>query len=138
MVANVGSASSTQSNSSQSDRSILDKDAFLKLFLTQLQNQDPTQPLNDREMIAQMAQFSTLEQLTNLNRLEEQMLNRQSLANAAMLIGKQVSWMDNDGTQDGVVAFVKRTEDGVCLGVNGRLVKLDDLINVAQPGESNG
>lgn len=49
----------------------LDKDAFLRLLITQLQNQDPLNPMEDREFIAQMAQFSSLEQMQNLNKTFE-------------------------------------------------------------------
>lgn len=49
----------------------LDKDAFLRLLVTQLQNQDPLNPMEDREFIAQMAQFSSLEQIRNLNKTFE-------------------------------------------------------------------
>lgn len=50
-----------------SQRSGVDKDTFIKLLITQMQNQDPLNPMEDREFIAQMAQFSALEQMQNLN-----------------------------------------------------------------------
>nr|WP_236911998.1 flagellar hook capping FlgD N-terminal domain-containing protein [Clostridium sp. Cult1] len=51
----------------------LDKDAFLRLLTTQLANQDPLSPIEDREFIAQLAQFSSLEQMQNLNKNVEKL-----------------------------------------------------------------
>ena len=51
----------------------LDKDAFLRLLIAQLSNQDPLNPMDDREFIAQMAQFSALEQMTNMTKTLEGM-----------------------------------------------------------------
>jgi len=55
------------SNKAKKDTSELNKDTFIKLLVTQMQNQDPLNPTQDREFIAQMAQFSALEQMQNLN-----------------------------------------------------------------------
>lgn len=55
------------SDSSTKEDTPIDKDAFLKLLVTQLKYQDPLQPMEDTEFIAQLAQFSSLEQIQNLN-----------------------------------------------------------------------
>lgn len=71
----------------------LDKDDFLKLLVTQLQYQDPLNPMDDKEFVSQMAQFSSLEQLTNLNDSMEKMADvtsRQDLYGAVNYIGKDV------------------------------------------------
>ncbi|MFC5401940.1 flagellar hook capping FlgD N-terminal domain-containing protein [Cohnella soli] len=70
----------------------LGKDQFLQILVTQLRNQDPMQPMQDKEFIAQMAQFSSLEQTMNMSKELTSM--RQSAGMAAGLIGKQISWLD--------------------------------------------
>ncbi|MDR1040945.1 MAG: flagellar hook assembly protein FlgD [Deltaproteobacteria bacterium] len=76
----------------------LGKDAFLTLLLTQLQNQDPFNPMEDTEMSAQLAQFSQLEQLTNLNTNVETMggyIQAQNQFQTLSLIGKDVKAQTN-------------------------------------------
>ena len=58
--------SQDQENAKKLESQDIDKDAFLKLFMTQLQYQDPLSPMDNKDFIAQMAQFSSVEQLTNI------------------------------------------------------------------------
>lgn len=84
----------------------LGKDDFLKLLITQLSNQDPTSPMDDTQFIAQMAQFSTLEQMTNMN-AEFAKMNSMLLSSQAMnTIGKTVDIGSGDAVMTGVVEAV--------------------------------
>lgn len=76
----------------------LDKDSFMLLLVTQFKYQDPLNPMEDKEFIAQMAQFSSLEQLMNLNTSMEDLTtatNNQQMINATSYIGKLVSVSGN-------------------------------------------
>jgi len=71
----------------------LGQDDFLKLLLTQMQNQDPANPMEDKEYMAQLAQFSSLEQLTKLNTSIESMIGnkaQEQMVSAVGFIGKEV------------------------------------------------
>lgn len=78
----------------QQKGSVLDKDSFLLLLVTQFKYQDPLNPMDDTEFVAQMSQFSSLEQLMNLNTSMESLTaasNNQQMINATSYIGKQVT-----------------------------------------------
>src|SRR3954452_16829987 len=99
----------------------LGKDDFLKLFVAQMQHQDPMNPMQDADMMGQMAQFSTLEQITNVGNSTSEMANSVSMSQSLGLIGRTVTYADEDGTRHtGVVQKVvteggtaKLTVDGV-------------------------
>lgn len=95
---------SNQSNSlKQTGNSSLDKDAFLKLLIAQLQNQDPTSPMDDKEFIAQMAQFSSLEQMQNVASSIEELsaITKQSqLIQFNSFIGQNVNWHELTSEKD--------------------------------------
>jgi flagellar basal-body rod modification protein FlgD len=83
-------ATSTATSSSQT----LDKDAFLRLLTTQLRNQDPLNPMDNSEFVAQTAQFSSLEQLQNMNKALERLATASGsggVSSAAALLGRTVT-----------------------------------------------
>ncbi|WP_245801986.1 flagellar hook assembly protein FlgD [Fictibacillus arsenicus] len=96
--------SNYQAKTKQTGSNILGKDDFLKILITQLQNQDPTSPMQDREFIAQMASFSSLEQMTNMNQTMQQFLTFQtesSLLQQSQMIGKQVTFESETVDEEG-------------------------------------
>ena len=82
----------------------LGKDAFLKLLVTQLQHQDPLNPLDDKEFIAQLAQFSSLEQMNNISEGITSLVKKtqeQDMLNSVNYIGKEVTASGHSVTKNG-------------------------------------
>ncbi len=107
----------------------LGKDDFLKLLLTQLSNQDPTRPMENTEFIAQMAQFSSLEQMTNMSTEFAKLANMLNSNEAVSLLGKNVTISTGDTSVNGVVEAVTRGEDPQ-VEVNGMLYSMDQIKSV--------
>ena len=98
----------------RNDMDDLDKDAFFKLLTTQLSYQDPLEPMDNTEFVSQMAQFSSLEQMENMNSTMSAFLKNQSLAESAGLIGKTVETVDSETGQQflGEVNSVEKDDSG--------------------------
>lgn len=84
----------------------LDKNDFLKILITQLSHQDPTQPVDDKAFIAQMAQFSSLEQMTNMSEGLAKVAKLVAKSQAVGLLGNVVELADGAQTVTGVVDAV--------------------------------
>jgi flagellar basal-body rod modification protein FlgD len=93
-------------------KSLLGKDDFMKLFVTQLQLQDPMSPMDNDQMVAQMSQLSTVEQLTNLAETNGHMAESLAVSNAVGLIGRTVTWTDADKTEHTGLVEKVSTKDG--------------------------
>jgi flagellar basal-body rod modification protein FlgD len=93
-------------------KSLLGKDDFMKLFVTQLQLQDPMSPMDNDQMVAQMSQLSTVEQLTNLAATNGHMAESLAVSNAVGLIGRTVTWTDADKTEHTGLVEKVSTKDG--------------------------
>ncbi len=109
----------------------LDKDDFLKILISQLSHQDPTAPMEDKEFVAQMAQFSTLEQMTNLSSEFSKLSNVLSNNHALSLLGKVVEIQDGESIVNGVVEEISG-RDFPQLRVNGRYYDFSQVEKVKQ------
>jgi flagellar basal-body rod modification protein FlgD len=107
----------------------LGKNDFLNLLVTQLRYQDPMKPVDDKEFIAQMAQFSSLEQMQNMNTTLAQ-------SHAYSLIGKQVKAILTDETTkvqsavEGEVTSIKMAGSKAFAVVNGKDIPIDKISDV--------
>lgn len=101
-ISAVGAISSSPSISSNG----IGQEDFIKILLTQLSYQDPLKPMDNQEFIAQMAQFTSLEQTKQLNDRIDTLLSIQSSSQSIGLIGKTVEVNTSGGTAVGSVAVV--------------------------------
>lgn len=107
----------------------LGKDDFLKLLIAQLANQDPMSPMENTEFIAQMAQFSSLEQITNMSSGFNRLATLLNASEANQMIGKTVEIATDDTSVIGTVDAISRGENSQ-VRVNGTLYNLDQIKNV--------
>ncbi len=102
-------------------KSELGKNDFLKLMIAQLQAQNPLEPTNGTEYVSELAQFSALEQTTNIAQNSTQSAVTQRVAQAVGLIGHTVSYIDptTGATLSGPVQSAEITPEGATLTVTG-------------------
>jgi len=109
---------------------------YMNLLVTQLQNQNPLEPMDNKEMASQLAQFSQLEQLESMNSNFASVLATTERTYATSLIGKEVSFIAKaeDDTQElarGVVGEIYNDMDGeVMLSVEDYAISLEDILTV--------
>ncbi len=106
-VSSTPTATETAAKSSVGD---LDYNAFLKLLIAQLKNQDPTKPMDSTAFVAQLATFSQVEQSVASNTKLDSLLTASALTIGDAVIGRTIT--SSDGTVSGTVASVKITSDG--------------------------
>lgn len=87
------------SSSSSAPSASVDYDEFLQLLIAQMQNQDPTSPMDSTQYMSQFAQFSSVEQSIQTNSKLDSLLASSSLTQADALIGHTAEFVEDDGTQ---------------------------------------
>jgi flagellar basal-body rod modification protein FlgD len=144
-VSNLDTANIAQNSANQGLNSAsADKDAFTKMLVAQLQNQDPMAPQDNQAMVAQLAQFSSLEQMQQLNQnilglavLQQTNAVMSQLTQSSALIGQNVTYLDPDtnAEQSGTVGKVKILEGVATLEIDGKDVALGNVTAILGPSE---
>lgn len=129
------SASSTSASGSATAPTQVD---FLKLLMAQMQNQDPTNPTSGTDYVTQMAQFSTVQGITQLNQSITSLLSLQGLTQGVGLIGKTVSYTNASGqTASGAVSSVTMVGGQPQLVINNTNVNISQIQSVQAAARTN-
>jgi flagellar basal-body rod modification protein FlgD len=124
--------SSTGTSTTQTKTKSLGKDDFLKLLVTQLSHQDPLKPMDDTQFMSQMAQFSTLEQMTNMSGELERLSFSGQVSQAVGLIGRAVTYEKKDGsTAQGTVQGIDIEDGKILVTIDGDKVEPGSIRSVA-------
>lgn len=108
-----------------------DKEMFLQLLVAQMRYQDPMNPTDSSQFLAQSAQFTALEKMQDVADQTAALFSAQMAFGASGLIGKQVTWVDADGVnQSGSVSGVTFGADGPVLDVGGTTLPIGSVLSV--------
>jgi flagellar basal-body rod modification protein FlgD len=127
----------------------LDKDDFLKLLIAELKYQDPLEPMKDKEFIAQMATFSSLEQMQNLNigfqklatNITDNLIPTLLMQQSSYLIGHQVKYLDPEADNgqgqilEGIVSSVVFKNGTPYCVINNKEIALNNLTQIGWPND---
>ncbi|MBM7516414.1 flagellar hook capping FlgD N-terminal domain-containing protein [Nocardioides nitrophenolicus] len=125
----TGTATGTTGASGGSNTA--DKDMFLQLMVAQMKYQDPLNPTDSSQFLAQTAQFTALEKMQDVADQTAMLLSTQLAFGASSLIGQTVRWYDATGAeQSGVVQGTTYLATGPVLSVDGKSVAVTDVVSV--------
>ncbi len=128
-------------SSAVTKKAVLGKDDFFKLLLAQLKNQDPLKPMDGTDFAVQLAQFSSLEQLSNINTEIKNLADKQAFTNRAYAVGllgrdvvaKKITSENKESTTEtisGPVTGVRLEKNEVYVSLGGVEVSLSDVISI--------
>lgn len=112
-----GATANPRATSSNALKTNMDYDSFLKLFMAQMKNQDPTKPNDPTATLSQLASFSNVEQSIKLNSKLDSLLSASNATLASSLVGKSVASLD--GSISGIATSVAVEENGLTATLKG-------------------
>ncbi len=126
-----GSSSSNSSQGSQTGVSGLTQNDFLQLLVAQMQNQDPTNPVSSDQFLQEMASFSEVVDISQLQTLTQSILTNEVATQGLQLLGKQVTAQTSSGTQvSGTVTELTMVQGQPMLTINGTQLPVSQVISV--------
>ncbi|WP_439691462.1 flagellar hook assembly protein FlgD [Curtobacterium sp. SP.BCo] len=134
-VDQAAQAAALAANASSKKSQTMDSEVFMKLLVTQLQNQDPSSPMDTNQMISQQTQLAMMEQITNQTTTANENFSLQMRIAAANLVGKQVSYTDvaTGAAVTGTATAVSYANSVPTVTVNGKEVNLDVISGIKNP-----
>lgn len=133
-----GTSSSSQTLKSSSSNQMSMDDAFMQLLLAELRYQDPMEPMKSDQMLSQMAQLNSLQELQRISLAIKGLEQSNLFLTAASMIGKSVAYIDNnEGLASGVVTAFSVVGDQFTLVVDGTEVPMGSVIGVKEAMNSN-
>lgn len=147
----INNGDSNTTSTQVKDGSILGKDDFLKLLITQLRHQDPLEPMENTEFISQMASFSALEQMQNLNTsfnklasvIYDYLVPQMQWQHAAQMLGKEVTYLNPDAEDEaeeqltGVIESVLAKDGQIYFMINGTEVPVINVLEIMAPKDTS-
>lgn len=129
-VTTTSTASNSSSSASSTSSATLGYDQFLMLLVTEMKNQDPTEPMDPTQTVSQLASFSAVEQAVKTNATLSSILASTSLSQAGSFVGKTVT--SADGSVSGVVRSVTITDTGLTATLaDGRTIAIGSGVTVS-------
>lgn len=130
-IYNIADKNVTASSSTKSKNSAVDTEMFLKLLTTELCNQDPTNPTDGTEYISQLAQFTSLQQMQEINERVSSLLASKDFTSGTEMIGKEVMiQLDESTAISDVVKGIRLSDGNVYVVTDSGYYSIKDIIGV--------
>jgi len=138
MDTSMGITATTQTSSVKTTaNNKLNEDDFMLLLLAQLKTQDPLEPMNNQELMGQMTQLNSLASLKSIDESMKSMSFDQQVNYGATLIGKDVTWKTDEGSESGEVTDIIVENNKVYVQIGEKQVSIKDVIGIAGSANIN-
>jgi flagellar basal-body rod modification protein FlgD len=135
-VTSLGGATQSSGKTSSTTNSL--QDTFLQLLLANLKSQNPMEPMSNEQMVQQMTELNSLQELQKISLALKSMSKTNDFMSATGLVGKTVTYLDGDEKeQTGTVDSISINGDNVLLNVGSAEVSLSQIVSVTNPEEEN-